>query len=64
MEELHWLNQQQQTFEKHLGFGPNKKELWALAGVAQWTECWPENQRVLGSIPSQGACLGCGPGPP
>ena len=30
---------------------------WALAGVAQWTECWPVNQRVTGSIPSQGTCL-------
>ena len=29
-----------------------------LAGVAQWTECWPTNQRVAGSIPSQGTCLG------
>ena len=26
----------------------------ALAGVAQWIECWPVNQRVTGSIPSQG----------
>ena len=24
----------------------------ALAGVAQWIECWPVNQRVTGSIPS------------
>ena len=32
----------------------------ALAGVAQWTEHWPANQRVAGSIPSQGTCLGCG----
>ena len=30
----------------------------ALAGVAQWTECWPENQRVAGSIPSRDTCLG------
>ena len=30
---------------------------WALAGVA---ECWPVNQRVAGSIPSQGTCLRCG----
>ena len=29
-----------------------------LAGVAQWIECWPENQRVTGLIPSQGICLG------
>ena len=35
----------------------------ALAGVAQWTECWPANQRVAGSIPSQGTCLGYRPGP-
>ena len=31
-------------------------------GVAQWIECWPVHQRVTGSIPSQGTCLGCGPG--
>ena len=30
----------------------------ALAGEAQWIECWPVNQRVAGSIPSQGMCLG------
>ena len=35
----------------------NKKE--ALAGVAQWTEHGPVNQRVTGLIPSQGTCLGC-----
>ena len=32
---------------------------YALADVAQWIECWPANQRVVGSIPSQGTCLGC-----
>ena len=36
---------------------------FAPAGVAQWIEHWPANQRVAGSIPSQGTCLGCGPGP-
>ena len=36
---------------------------WALAGMAQWIECPPVNQRVVGSIPSQGTCLGCGPSP-
>ena len=36
---------------------------FALAGVAQWIECLPANQRAAGSIPSQGTCLGCGPGP-
>ena len=35
----------------------------ALAGVAQWIECQPVNQRVPGSIPSQGTRLGCGPDP-
>ena len=34
----------------------------ALAGVAQWIECWPAEERVSGSIPSQGTCLGCRPG--
>ena len=40
-----------------------KSLLISLAGVAQWTECQPVNQRVAGSIPRQGTCLGCGPGP-
>ena len=35
----------------------------ALAGVSQWTECWPVNQRVTSSISSQGTCLDCRPGP-
>ena len=34
-----------------------------LAGVAQWTLCWPTDQKVAGSIPGQGTCLGGGPGP-
>ena len=33
-----------------------------LTGVAQWIERRPANQRVTGSIPSQGTCLGCRPG--
>ena len=41
-----------------------KKVTSALAAVAQWIRCQPANQRVAGSIPSQGTCLGCGPGPP
>ena len=40
-----------------------KKEEVALAGVVQWTECWPVNRKVIGLIPGQGTCLGCGPGP-
>ena len=39
------------------------KKILALAGVAQWIECQPANQRVASSIPSQGTCLGCRPGP-
>ena len=35
----------------------------ALAGIAEWIECWPLNRRVTGSIPSQGTWLGCRPGP-
>ena len=35
----------------------------ALAGMAQWIECRPANQRVASLIPSQGTCLGYGPGP-
>ena len=35
----------------------------ALAGVAQWIECRPVNQRVAGLIPSQDTGLGCRPGP-
>ena len=33
------------------------------AGVAQWIEHQTAMQRVAGSIPSQGTCLGCRPGP-
>ena len=35
----------------------------ALPYVAQWIECKLVNQRVASSIPTQGTCLGCGPGP-
>ena len=40
-----------------------KEGTTALAGVVQWIEHRPSNQRVVSSIPSQGTCLGCGPGP-
>ena len=36
---------------------------FALVGVAQWIERRPANQRVAGSLPSQGTCLACGPSP-
>ena len=39
------------------------KKKFTLACVAQWIECWPANQKVAGSIPSQCPCLGCRPGP-
>ena len=32
-------------------------------GVAQWIEHQPTNWKITGSIPSQGTCLSCGPGP-
>ena len=41
----------------------NKNVPDALAGVAQWIACLTVNQRVTGSVPSQGTCLGCRPGP-
>ena len=43
---------------KYAKFVLNFKSL-ALAGVAQWIEHWPVNQRIAGLIPSQGTCLGC-----
>ena len=41
----------------------NKRLCISLASVAQWIESQPVKQRVACSIPSQGTCLGCGPGP-
>ena len=50
--------------EKHLEIKTKKYHLHiVLAGVAQWTECWPVNQKVAGLITGQGTGLGCGPGP-
>ncbi|KAF6080142.1 hypothetical protein HJG60_020800 [Phyllostomus discolor] len=37
-----------------------RMQISSLAGVALWIECWTVNQRVSGSIPSQGTCLGVG----
>ena len=39
------------------------RKMIALAGVAQWIECWPMNPRLVSLIPSQDMYLGCGPGP-
>ena len=41
----------------------SKKDEIDLPGIAHWLSGWPANQRVVGSIPSQGTCLDCGPGP-
>ena len=46
----------------HINKMKHKNHMIALAGVAQWIECWPANQRVTCSIGSQGTCLGCRPG--
>ena len=35
----------------------------ALSSVAQWVGHCLKKQKVIGSIPSQGTCLGCGFGP-
>ena len=35
----------------------------AMAGVAQWIEQQPANERVTSWIPCQGTRLGCRPGP-
>ena len=43
--------------------GLETRALLAPAGVAQWTEHWPENQSVTSSIPSRGTCLRFRPGP-
>ena len=47
----------------HSAEGQLKKKKKALAGVAQWIECWPVNQRVTGLSPSQGTHPGGRPGP-
>ena len=57
----HWLQRMLKELSEDLHI--IKKTQSALAGVAQWIECRPTNQRVTGSIPSQGTHLGCGPGP-
>ena len=56
-EEKRTWKQMGETLSQTKGYG------LALASVAQWTECRPENQRVAGLIPSWDTCLGCRPGP-
>ena len=48
------------SFETFLQATQIKKYISAMAGVAQWIEHQPANQRVTGLISSQGTCLGCG----
>ena len=38
------------------------KKCLALAGVAQWIECQPANQKLEGLIPHQGNASVSGPG--
>ena len=40
-----------------------ERNVLTLAGVAQWTDHRPVNQRVASLIPGEGTCLGCRPGP-
>ena len=51
-----WLNIYYETRERSIAtfYIALKKYSVALAVVAQWTECWPANQRVNSPIPSQG----------
>ena len=44
-------------------FNHKKQQSTALAHVAQCIDHGPLSQRVAGLIPSQGTCLGFGPGP-
>ena len=39
-----------------------KKNSSTLAGMAQWIECGPVDQRLPVGFPVQGTCLGYGPG--
>lgn len=38
----------------HEGGEDWKYKMWAMAGVAQWLECWLEHWGITGSIPGQG----------
>ena len=52
-----------ERFGNKIGDRKAKQTVRALDVVVQWVEREPMNQSVAGSIPSQGPCLGCGPGP-
>ena len=58
------VDQQNVIIYKYTRLSSLKKSgILALAGVVQWNECQPANQKVIGSIPSQSTCLGCRLGP-
>ena len=61
MEHCVAFTQQSETFLKTVS-GLKSKKI-AMAGVAEWFEHQSADQRVTGSIPSHGTCLGCRPGP-
>ena len=64
METLKWVGNDNSCFAVMfvLDVGKVKKKREALPGVVQWIGCRPMDQKVIGLIPSQGTCLGCGPG--
>ena len=57
------LNTSSTMCKMHLVKVSIKNTNLALAGVAQWIERQTAKQRITGSIPSQGTCLDCRPGP-
>ena len=48
---------------KQIRHGGSEKWHVSLAGVAQWSELGLVDWKVAGSIPGQGTCQGCRPGP-
>ena len=63
-----WKDQQNWQNSSKTGKGKrghkcSVSQITCLADVAQWVEHWRVNWKVIGSIPSQGTCLGCRPGP-
>ena len=56
------LSHTSQSFTPHFR-GKQTIKTEAVAGVAQWIEFQPANQRVVSLIPSRGSCLGCRPRP-
>ena len=61
IKKLYMLSNQISSF---YGFIVQLKKFYypALAGMAEWIEHQPANQKVTGSIPGQSTCLYCRPG--